>query len=113
MESLFNIAVWLVTPVILSLLILLAHSLIYRTAEGEHRLSVVAGHWAGILAFIAFVIYNSDFVGLPRIGTPIRINLLLFFFSGLSGYFLLYIIKNSIPTRNALMTSFGTAWIGM
>jgi hypothetical protein len=97
------IVLWIIVPIILLGIIVLAGWIVKRTAEGEHRLSVKAGYWAGLIGFVAFVVYEKQSFHLPEISKAVAIELSLIYF-GLAvcfGLFLLHILKLFIPTRLA------------
>jgi hypothetical protein len=92
---------WMIVPIILFGLIVLASSIVSRTAEGEHRLSVRAGFWAGLVGFVAFVVYEMDSFNIPDFtkAMSIHLNILHFLLAMGFGYFMLYVMKQFVPTR--------------
>jgi len=92
---------WILVPFIMLGLIAIADSIVRKTAEGPHRLSVRAGYWAGFVAFVTFVVYQKNPITVPELSTKVDINLsaLSFVAAAAVGYVLLVAIKRMIPTR--------------
>lgn len=100
-EFLTVVVLWLVVPIILFGVVLLASSIVSRTSEGEHRLSVRAGFWAGLVAFVAFVAYEIDSFHIPDFtkAASLHLSLIYFFLAIAFGYLFLFFLKKFIPTR--------------
>lgn len=100
-ESIVEVAIWLIVPAILAGIIVFARSIVYRTAEGEHRLSVRAGHYAGFVAFVTYVVAQIQVFEIPRITElgALQLRPESFVIAAVAGYFLVYLIRSAIPTR--------------
>ena len=103
MNDIVRLAIWAIIPLILLGIIYFARLTVYRTAEGEHRVSVRAGHYAGFVAFATFVVWQASKSDNPfqlnSLRATIELDPTIFAAIALFGYFLVYLIRNLIPTR--------------
>ncbi len=100
-EFITIIVIWVIVPIILFGIVLLASSIVNRTAEGEHRLSVRAGFWAGLVSFVAFVTYEMESFHIPDFtkAASIHLGVIPFLIAIVCGYLFLFILKRFVPTR--------------
>lgn len=95
-------AFWVVIPFILLGIVLLSRLIVSRSAEGEQRLSVRAGFWAGLVAFVAFVAADFDPGRTPQVEQlAIDVNLTGFAVAAAGGFALVALIRTLLPTNLA------------
>ncbi len=97
------IVVWILVPFIFLGLFMLSRSIVEKAKKGEHQLSTRAGFWAGLIAFVIFLIYELPSIKYPDFASVSSINISFWFLiiSSVAGYFFLHFLKLMIPTRIA------------
>lgn len=102
-EVIVIIVVWIVAPMILFGLFVLSRSIVKKAKIGEHKLSTRAGYWAGLIAFVIFLIYEIREIKFPDFDSISYINIHFEYLLAaiVAGYFFLYLLKIIIPTRIA------------
>ena len=70
LETLFNIAIWILVPGILVLILTFTKSIAKRTDDIRHKYTTRAGFWAGFVLFLIIFIYQVG--GFIRHGFPNR-----------------------------------------
>lgn len=106
-ENIVKVSIgWIVVPAIFIALFLLAISFMNKAQKGEHKLSTVAGFWAGMIVFVVFLIYHLSSIALPDFSTFSSINfnfwdtIILILAVG-GGYGSIFGIEKFWPTRIA------------
>jgi hypothetical protein len=97
------IIVWILVPLIFLGLFMLSRSIVVKAKKGEHQLSTRAGFWAGLIAFSIFLIYELPYIKYPDFTSVSSINIYFWvvILSSVVGYFFLFFLKLTIPTRIA------------
>jgi hypothetical protein len=97
------VVVWIIVPIILFGLHFLSRSIVKQAKNGENKLSTRAGYWAGLIAFVVFLIYESSSMKFPDFNSISSIDLYFWILplSGIMGYYFLHFLKTMIPTRMA------------
>ena len=97
------IVVWILAPFIFGGLYMLSRSIVVRAKKGEHKLSTRAGYWAGLIAFVIFLISELPSIKYPNFTSVYSINIYFWvlLISSVAGYFFLHFLKLTIPTRIA------------
>jgi len=97
------VIVWIVVPIILLGLFMLSRSIVNNAKNGEHKLSTRAGFWAGLIAFVIFLIYELPTIKFPDFSSVSSINIYFWvlLIACIAGYFFLHFLKITIPTRMA------------
>jgi hypothetical protein len=97
------VIVWIVVPIILFGLFMLSRSIVNKAKKGEHELSTRAGYWAGLIAFVIFLIYELPSIRFPNFNSisSINISFWVLLVSCIAGYYFLHFLKITIPTRMA------------